>query len=425
MRARAAFVLASSMLLAAAGGALAVSPSDSPAPSLAPSAAGSQAASVAAPSASPGPSGSASPSASLTPSLPPSAAPSDTGSVPLLTGAASPAAAGPVRVLSGDYGLGVSLALDPSGHRHVVASRSNGDLWYATDRSGAWQSKRILRGQDGNIAWARPSVATDDAGRVHIAVVREAAWDVPGGTDGIYYLTDAGRTRGTFGTPARIAGRNMTGPSLRILDGVRYLAYFRCLCTPVDRDATLSFKTDRGGSWTTERVADYGVAPSLRVDPAGRPRIVFQARNGLRYVAGATRRGGFGASERVPASGQPDRPSLALDSAGAARLTWISHAGAGVSQVLYAQRSASGWSNPRILGPGHDAALSIDASDRPHVAIAGQRLRHRWLADGAWQARVLTGRVEPSSLGIRAFDRGASIAWRQNEQPRGVYVTRD
>ena len=337
----------------------------------------------------------------------------------------APAATTPERAVAGQFPYGIALALDPSGYRHLVAGSSLGHLWYATDRSGSWQAKRILTGEVGSLAWAKPSITTDERGRVHIAVVATAAWDTPSSTGGIWYLTDRGRARGDFGPRTRIAGAMMTNPSLRVVRGVRYLAYDRCLCGPGDTTAPLFFKTDRLGRWTKEQIAAHGLWPSVRVGSEGRARIAYTARSGVRYTTARTRLGDFSAPVRIPGSGNdPTQPSLALDGLDRPHVAWASQ-GAD-DRVKYSRRTADGWSTPRALGPGLDVELSLDASNRPHVVIAGlDWVRHRWLARGTWQRREVARAIDPTDVDIRAFGRRAWIAWAQYDTPRGAWVVRD
>jgi hypothetical protein len=357
------------------------------------------------------------------------------------------AAASPVLALRGrfDFGTSTDLALDRQGHRHVVATSASGDLWYATDRTGAWVSQRLLAGQDGRIAWAFPSLIADERGRVHVAVVRYYAWDAPSATGGIWYLTDAGRSRGDFGAPTRLAGNMATSPSLRVLDGVRYLAYSRCACAIGQDEAPLFFKTDRSGSWRREKVADFGLEPSLRVGADGRARIAYRARQGVRFTTARTRLGGFATPVRIPGSGGVSgAPSLALGAGGQAQVAWsayrdpsgpplafvaapIAVAPAVVrDEVLYARRSRDGWTTPRVLGPGRRLELSLDAVGRPHVVIGTtDRVVHRWRGGDGWERRVIADGIQPVSVDIRAFGRRASVAWSQTDLPRGVWVARD
>ena len=338
----------------------------------------------------------------------------------------SPAAAAtPQRVLSGDFHRGLALALDSSGHRHVVATSGSGDLWYATDRSGTWHSQRILVGERGAYVWSQPAIAADQHGRVHIVAVREYAWDTPGSTGGIFYRTDKGRPRGQFAPKVRIAPPRSDDPSLRVADGVLYLAYQVEETGPEPSgDEPIMFMTTRRGRWHVEKVADNGFLPSLRVDANGRARIVYTDLEGLRYSEARTRIGDFTAPARIPGTlGRPGTPSLALDRAGRPHVAWTSWAMD--PAVLFIERSADGWTPRRGLGQGHSAELSIDALGRPHVVAGGQRVVHRWLVGGEWRSHVLEEDVDVAGVDIRAFGYRVTVAWCQEVRPRGVWVVRD
>jgi hypothetical protein len=315
--------------------------------------------------------------------------------------------------------------------RHIAASAQDGALLYATDRTGSWVTTRVLAGPAEPHAWAwvAPSIAIDTDGSIHIAVVRATVADTPGSTNGISYVTDAGRAPGDFGPRVRITGAGMTSPSLRVVQGVRYLAYARCACTPGDRTAPLYFRTDRSGSWRLELIDDYATLPSLRVATNGRAQIVYADRKGLRYTRARSRVGDFTAPVRIPGSFKGGEPSLALDSSNRPHLSWGVNGRNRDQVVLYARRVDGAWSTPRQLGPGLLTALSMDAQDRPHVVFArddhGGKLIHRWRAGGTWRRSTISQGEDISSLAIRAFNDHATIAWAQGSRPRGVWVTRD
>jgi hypothetical protein len=254
--------------------------------------------------------------------------------------------------------------------------------------------------------------------------VKDCAWCAPSFTQGIWYLTDKDRSQGTFGTGRRVAGRMMTEPSLRVVDGVMYLAYQRCLCGPGDTDAPLWFKTDRGGHWKKELVSGFGLTPSLRVGVDGRARIAFEGRHGLRYAAARMRRGSFAPSSRIPGSAKGQVPSLALGPGGQPQVAWVRFDVE--SRVRYTRRIDSRWAEAEELGPGSSVELSIDAAGRPHV-LAGtmRRVVHRWRRTDGWERRVIADGIHPFSVDIRAYGRRASIAWAQEDLPRGEWVTRD
>ena len=259
----------------------------------------------------------------------------------------------------------------------------------------------------------------DGDDRVHVAAVKWE-WSTPSGTGGIWYLTDAGRTPGDFGTPTRIAGSMMTSPSLRVADGARYLAYAKCDCLPMQSSAPLFFKTDRSGSWETERIANVAYDPSLRLDRKGRARIVYGDRQGPRYTKAGTRTGDFTTPARIPGTtGLEGTPSLALDDSERAHVAWSTWKQG--HPVFYIERTSAGWSTPLQLGNGTMTELSIDASGQPHVVLGWGKVTHRWLAGGTWQSSDIASDVSPMDAAIRGFGTGATIAWSQDVSPRGVW----
>jgi hypothetical protein len=342
----------------------------------------------------------------------------------------TPAAQTPARILSGVHPYGISLALDAAGRRYIAASSRDGALWYATDRSGSWVTAKVLDGptNPGDWAWVEPSIATDTDGSVHIAVVRATVDATPGSTNGISYITDKGRPSGDFGPRTRITNAGMTSPSLRVVEGVRYLAYTRCACSPGDRTAPLYFRTDRSGSWQVEKIAPYATLPSLRVATNGRAQIAYGDRKGLRWTQARSRMGDFTAPARIPGSLKGSGVSLALDTSDRPHVSWVA-TGSGRDVIQYSRRVAGEWSTPKDLGPGFLTQLSLDSQDRPHVLFArddqGGKLVHRWRAAGVWQRSTISRGERISSIAIRAFGTHASIAWSQLTKPRGVFLTRD
>lgn len=351
---------------------------------------------------------------------------------PATSSPATPAAATlPARVLPGEYSFGMALALDADGHRHVVAADRESDLWYATDRSGSWTTQQILSGPEPNEwnwpewAWTSPAVAIDADGSVHVAVVRSTTMDTPGSTRGIYYLTDQGRAPGDFGPRSKITGDGMDSPSLRVVDGVRYLAYTKCACYPEQKTAPLYFKTDRSGGWRMERIDDWAYASSMRVASDGRAHIAYEAKNGLLYTRARGKKGDFTTPVQVPGSqGKAGEPSLALDASDRPHVVWATWGQA--KPILYAKRTARGWAAPRQVGVGWTAELSLDAQARPHVVFArgfaSGKVVHRWLAGGTWQLRTMVKGEDIGGVDIRAYGKGATVAWSQSSKPRGVWV---
>jgi hypothetical protein len=275
--------------------------------------------------------------------------------------------------------------------------------------------------------WGKPSVAIDGNGRVHIAVVKDYPYDVPGGTNGIWYLTDKGRARGNFGPKVRIGGDNTTDPALRVVGNVRYLA-FATMEFPGDTTWPLFFKTDRSGSWKRVRVASRGWDPALRVDRNGRARIVFATAKGVRYTQARTKTGDFTKPIVISGGKHPSgAPSLVLSPGGRPHVAWPSSIGR--NRIWFTERTRSGWRTPIGIGLGRVTDISRDAQSRPHAVIGSRMVMHKWRTSGGWQRSVIATNHSSGfpidDVGIRGYGRRASIAWAPAWNGGGVWVTRD
>ncbi len=345
--------------------------------------------------------------------------------------------------------FGIDLALDAAGHRHIAASqvfpddegtkdRYEGlrrDLWYATDRDGSWTMQRLLQGDaETSLGWTDPSIAVDADGSVHIAVVHDYVGSTPGQTEGIFYLTDKGRAPGRFGEPVRVAGRNMTGPSLAVADGVRYLAYTKLVpfADPPPPDPVF-IATDVSGSWTRHRLADSGDAPVLAVDASGRAHVVYQR-------ATKDGRGAFLAYVRTdPVTGEPLKShripgtdgiwygaDLALDPSGRPHVTWETE-----DDILWTARTADGWSGPEGLGVRRSdwQSLAVDELGQPHVVFGGRGrgdtgrgVIHAQRSAGTWPQAALVARVGWTQVASATFGPSLWAAWTPSHGGQGLSV---
>ena len=324
-----------------------------------------------------------------------------------ITVGAQEATAEPELVVAGiDHG--VDMALDPDGHRHIVSSdlfdartRPVGDLWYATDRGGAWWTRKLLEGDGWDLAWHHPAIAVDSDGSVHIAVVRAGAGFDPEVTEGIYYLTDEGRDPGDFGPPVKVAGKDMTDPSLAVVDGVRYLVYDKyARLGDLSSPAPAILKTDHSGSWVEHRLARDGWDALVRTDPSGRAHIVFQSVSAdgggsvMRYVQVDPDTGEPTKSMRIPGTRDVwSSSSLAVDPSGQPHVAWETE-----KDIVWSRLTEDGWSRPEELGvrPSDSISLDIDASGQPHVVFVGRGddgrgIIHAQRDAGAWPQSVIAG----------------------------------
>jgi hypothetical protein len=337
----------------------------------------------------------------------------------------------PIAVLSGAFDW-VAIAADPAGARHLVASsdvagfEAGGDLWYATDRTGAWTSERLLEGQGCRGSWTRPDIAVDGDGSAHIVTALSLPCDTPGDSRGIYHLTDSGRSPGDFGPSIRVSRRGVEWPSVAVRDGVVSLVYAR---VPVPREPTpVTFSSDRTGEWRTQRLTEAGSLPSIALDAMGRAHVVFADRRGLRYARQASDAGPLSDPERIPTSiDQPGHASLDLDAAGRPALAWVARVEMG-GGLLWSAPTPSGWGVPVSIGPAYTAALSFDGAGRPHIAYvttsreAGDVV-HGVLDGEAWTWTTLATSDSLVNVALDTAGTAATVAWAGGpEGAGGVWV---
>jgi len=295
--------------------------------------------------------------------LPSVAAPAPT--VPALPQAWS----SPVNVLTGQF-FEIAAAVDSTGAVHIAAAGRNG-LWYVTNRTGSWVATRILTNPT-NKSYQQPSIALNANDRVFIAFSRSSCDDcTPGSSDGIYLLTDQGRTRGTFAaTQTKIAPATSAEPSLAIEGGNLYLAYQTACCEPGPLPALL-LRTNASGSWTQSQITAHGDSPSLQVTSTGRARVAYTKPSGIGFAAASTMTGGFSSVTLPGTTSSDEAPVLALGPSGNPHVVWI-HSSLTSAQVRYATRVAGSWTTPaNVVSPANlsTIAFTLDPANQPTAAI--------------------------------------------------------
>jgi hypothetical protein len=230
---------------------------------------------------------------------------------------------------------------------------------------------------------------------------------------GIHLVSDQGRSRGSFSRPTRVTPRHAENPSLKTQRGRVYLAYARCYCYPYPDRTPIWFSARVHGAWQRTRVYNgYGSSPSLRVTDAGRPRIAFWTTSGLRYGAARSMTGDFVTSAIPGTSSSDGAPSLVLDERDNGHIAW--GRGGSLSDthraVYYARQSEAGWATPqRVTSESARAvAISIDANDRPHVAVGGRGVRE-FVRRGYWRRRVVARSVYVHSVSLRVTSSGRTV----------------
>lgn len=332
----------------------------------------------------------------------------------------------PERLLRGAW-TDLSAAIDSQGAVHVAAVGPAG-VWYATDRTGSWVTSKVLDHRDVS-QWRRVSLALDGDDRVTMALAEgfESEFgDVPGR---IWRITDRGRPRGSFSAPVAVTPSDSTDPSLKT-PGHQYLARTGEVCVDVCEGASsrVWYQTDTPSGWLRRRLPGDGASPDLRVDGAGRPRIVYVRQDGARariVLASAASRTGTFATQVVAKPGGFLAPRLVLGRAGKPVIAWARiPLGDGPARVSLATRSGGDWT-VRAIGPGTVVAISIDAAGRTHLAIGGPA----GVREVTMRATPVTTPIDAGSevtdVEIRYPGTGsAMVAYIRTAPEAGVYVAR-
>jgi uncharacterized repeat protein (TIGR01451 family) len=286
-------------------------------------------------------------------------------------------------------GTGASLALDGAGVAHVAYwDERNRALLYAKRDPSGWRVETIASVASLN---GSPSLGLDGQGWPHVA----------------YF--------DYIGQELRYAYRDALGWHVRVVERMAaYSGADASLALDGQGQAHISYSVtgllkyahQDGAGWRVETVPEAGnplAATSLALDGQGWPHIAYgsghygsqdgEARYAYRDAAGWH-------VETVEQVGDYYvGPSLALDGAGLAHLTYYD----GVSQTLkYAWRDSAGW-HPEVLANmpyASSASLALDGDGAPHVAHRAGYFMDLYYAcrdPGGWHSELVDeGYVMPS-----------------------------
>lgn len=348
----------------------------------------------------------------------------------LASGTVDAAWSGPTRVLNGDGYFGIAAVVDSGNHVHLAAS-SDG-IWYATNRTGAWVTKRILNPRSDpqyRYTWDTPLIAVDENDRIYVAAT-EWRWSDDGGLPssmGAFYVTDKGRVHGTFpSTPSRLGGSDKVGTSLRVANGRLYATLICDRCSGIVR--SVWFRTLKAGTWTTVNLGQ-GSWASMRLPSNGRPRIALSSDTGIRYAVASSSVGGFTTTTIPGTTANDDDPILAIDAQGHSSVVWWRYdPSSDTEREFYSALAGGVWSSPTtvastvhyFLGTGFD----VDTNGHPHVVTASfdKVIRDRRLVNGTWMVSVVASSADVYALTARRAGAGKIVvAWTT---PSGVFVSK-
>lgn len=264
----------------------------------------------------------------------------------------------------------IAEAVDTNGKVHIAAG-DNQDVWYLTNRTGSWTSTRVFvhTASPNGVLWGQPTIALDDNNRVHIAATRFPYGE---GGIGIFYATDVGHPRGTFGTPTRLASNALGEPQLKVYHGNLFLVAVKNWCCV--GDGTVLMRTNKSGPWT-EATIGSGQYPSFQMTSDGYARVLYErgdSATGLYYAVAGSHKGNF-TTAHIPGTNSHDGgPQLAVRN-DQAQITWR-HGNSGAGNWQFSYAASSGW-HSFLTVPNSTSnmagAIGATSTGFAHVTLAG------------------------------------------------------
>ncbi len=250
-----------------------------------------------------------------------------------------------------------AMALDSSGHLHVVYTSSLQGLLLSTYEGGGWSSSTITA----STAYA-PAVAVDSRGTHHVAFLVLDAWNSSHPGQNLLYATDAG---GTWTVSYIDYG---VGPPSIAVDAqdrvhVAYAKFAGC---------SLRYATLTGDVWNGTTVSSFycydswGMGVSLSIDPSGEPRVAYADHFTVGYAALVD---GAWIAEPVLSDFSlfvMTVPSIVLDNQGRPHIGVMAH-----GDLLHLYQTGGTWVNESVDQVGTQlpfyAELGADPSGGVHI----------------------------------------------------------
>ena len=276
-------------------------------------------------------------------------------------------------------GYGASSVTDAQGALHIVFARyQKPGLWYATNATGAWVTKKI------STTSGLPKVAIDTAGHLYIAYDSGA---------GIRLLTN---WSGTWAGTALTTASTDRYPAIAVdALGEVHVAY---------GEGELIYLTNRRGYWVRRTLVQSGAyRPAISLDTKRRVHIAYEGAGAdLRYITDAD--GISWKASTITVSGKV--PSIAVH--GTVPSVTFARPNDGNGGLYYATRGTTGWASvrmyPAYIGNEGTSSLRIAADGKAHVAYqavdsAGASIvGYATNATGTWVRTTIGGGGGPAMV---------------------------
>ncbi len=334
----------------------------------------------------------------------------------------------------------LALAQDSAANLYVVYTTANA-LKLATNAGGAWTTA-ILDSLNYSsfpyLAFSYPSVALDSTGHLHVVYA-----SVNGSSgQSIRYATNA---KGTWAITTIHAARYEFSPSVTVdTHGIVHIAFEWSGMPGVDDCcAHLEYATNAGGTWTNTTLLTTGFhdarLATMAVDSRDHLFIAITrsaAAGGAAYLVNA------GAGWEVHTLGDPEQPgyaglAVAMDSAGRPQVLYPvvvpTGWGSTTGRLHYATNVSGAWTVgelPWEADPTTSVSLLLDHANRAHItfSLPSEGLAYATNESGNWVATNIpdaypSGWVTPeaSASAIGQGSRVHVLFAQGSPRPRGLF----
>jgi hypothetical protein len=326
----------------------------------------------------------------------------------------------------------LSLAIDPSVGRSVLAARSDdialeqsGLFLFSDVTGGAWTKALV----SANAVDLKSSAAVDQAGHHHVAFGRF------GTAPGLYYGTDAS---GDWLTQRIVPGLILSvalavGPT-----GIAHIAFELQDQTPNSETIHVDHATNSSGSWTVDQILQTGgfrVLRDIAVDASGRPHLAYSDQGGRRGTAivESVLFGSRWRSRDVYTARAVDLPSIDIDPAGNVHIAAVA-----IDGLVYVTNARGGWKSELVDQTVPDFIQpSIVAGSDGTVTIAAMRWSQSELTiltrtGAGWSSQTVAlppgfdpNRERAPSLALDGAIREIAVEGMTNIQEVGIFRVSD
>ena len=328
------------------------------------------------------------------------------GPAPAPAGEVAPAPAAatgwtaPHRIDSAADCQAVAAGLDATGHAHV-ATECGGRIRYSTNLSGSWRTT-VFPKVTGRLDTS-PAVAFTTT-TVYVAWTRVADTGGCGGglSDTGVYIAHHSLSGGAWSAARRIGTVGDGLYAFRLDAGTLYFAV-------VGTDGHDYLETLTGSSLKRVPVPAATGAVALRIGSDGKPRLAFQAADGVRFATYSS--AAFHISRITGSKAQDYEPVLALDGSNRAHVLFTRSPYGTVGCALrdpnpddgtyYSTNRTGSWHTARISTHVMASALAVNSSTgRLHALVASMSVLHYQTAlpGGAWSDVALVNQEVSSPV---------------------------